>query len=89
MKDLVTLINESNIPKKTKFTLDDLKEGLEYLEDYYDEFPEEKGEYPNWGELNTFSKREFEEALMNGDDDLTVYILDRIWDAYYDTKNKK
>ena len=41
----------NQIIKKTKFTINDLREALDYYEEYNKEFPEEKGEYPNWENL--------------------------------------
>lgn len=87
MKDLKEkILNESN-NQKSKFTIKDLKEALDYYEEYYKEFPEEKGEYPNWGELdNFFSNEDWCEALMAGgskDDDPLVIIVDKIFNALY------
>lgn len=91
MKELNNFINEKLIvgkniihTVKSKYTLKDLQEALNYYEEYYDEFPEEKGEYPNWGELdNFFSNEKWCEALMNGEDDSLVKIVDAIFDILY------
>ena len=84
MKDLKEkILNESN-NQKSKFTIKDLKEALDYYEEYYKEFPEEKGEYPNWGELDNFFKNDkWCQALMDGEEDPLVIIVDKIFDALY------
>ena len=83
MKDLKEIINESKA-QKSKFTINDLKEALDYYEEYYKEFPEEKGEYPNWGELDNFFKNDkWGQALMDGEEDPLVIIVDKIFDALY------
>jgi len=74
----------NQIIKKTKFTINDLREALDYYEEYYKEFPEEKGEYPNWGEFdNYFSNKKWYKALMDGKEDPLVVIVDQIFDALY------
>lgn len=91
MKEINNFINEKLIvgkniihTTKSKYTIKDLQEALNYYEEYYDEFPEEKGEYPNWGELdNFFSNENWCEALMNGEDDSLVKIVDAIFDILY------
>ena len=83
MKDLKEIINESKT-QKSKFTINDLKEALDYYEEYYKEFPEEKGEYPNWGELDNFFKNDkWCQALMDGEEDPLVIVVDKIFDALY------
>ena len=83
MKDLKEIINESKV-QKSKFTINDLKEALDYYEEYYKEFPEEKGEYPNWGELDNFFKNDkWCQALMDGEKDPLVIVVDKIFDALY------
>ena len=84
MKDLKEkIMNEAKF-QKSKFTINDLKEALDYYEEYYKEFPEEKGEYPNWGELdNFFQNYKWCKALMDGDSDPLVIIVDKIFDALY------
>ena len=83
MKDLKEIINESKA-QKSKFTINDLKEALDYYEEYYKEFPEEKGEYPNWGELDNFFKNDkWCQALMDGEEDPLVIVVDKIFDALY------
>ena len=85
MKNIIELINESTSNKKTKYTIKDLQEALNYYEDYYEEFPEEKGQYPNWGELdNYFSNEKWCEALMDGENDPLVEVVDKIFDVLYD-----
>lgn len=91
MKEINNFINEKLIvgkniihTTKSKYTIKDLQEALNYYEEYYDEFLEEKGEYPNWGELdNFFSNENWCEALMNGEDDSLVKIVDAIFDILY------
>ena len=83
MKDLKEIISESKA-QKSKFTINDLKEALDYYEEYYKEFPEEKGEYPNWGEFDNFFKNDkWCQALMDGENDPLVKIVDGIFDALY------
>lgn len=81
MKNIIDTINESS--NKSKYKYDDFKEALNYFEDYYKEFPEEKGNYPNWGELdNYFSNEKWCQALMDGEKDPAVEIIDRIFDVF-------
>ena len=82
MKNIIDTINESS--NKSKYTYDDFKEALDYFGDYYKEFPEEKGAYPNWGELdNYFSNEKWCQALMDEEKDPAVEIVDRIFDVFF------
>ena len=86
MKNIIELINEST--KKSKYTIEDLKQAIEYLEEYYKEFPEENGNYPNWGEIDNYFKNEkFCKALMDGDNDPIIKIIDKIVDVFYDVND--
>lgn len=88
MKDIKNFICES-ASKKSKYTIKDLKEALDYFETYYDEFPEEKGIYPNWGEIdNFFSNEKWCEALMDGEKDPLVQIVDNIFESLYEDEKK-
>lgn len=84
MKDIKNFIGES-ASKKTKYTIKDFQEALQYFEDYYEEFPEEKGNYPNWGEFdNFFSNEKWCKALMDGEKDPLVQIIDNIFEVLYE-----
>jgi hypothetical protein len=39
----------------------------QYLEEYYEELPEEEGEYPNWGEISGGEYEDLQDAWMYGD----------------------
>ena len=86
MKDITVSIKEA-AQKQTKFSFEDLKQGIKYLEDYYNEFPEEKGDFPNYGELDNYFKNEkFLNALMDGDDDPLVLLVDQIAELFFVNK---
>lgn len=68
----------------SKYTIVDIIQAIHYLNDYYEKLPEEKGEYPNWGELdNYFNNSDFCESLMYGDEDGAIKIMDMIWETFY------
>ena len=88
MRNIKNFICES-ASKKSKYTIKDFQEALKYFEDYYEEFPEEKGTYPNWGELdNYFSNEKWCEALMDGEKDPLVQIVDNIFEVLYEDEKK-
>ena len=83
-ESIITALNEGFEQTSSRFELSDLEEAIEYFNDYYNEFPEEKGEYPNWGEFdNYFTDPDWTDALMNGDDDPLVAIVNKIYELFY------
>lgn len=77
-------LNEGFEETSTRFDMGDLEEAIKYFDTYYEEFPDEKGEYPNWGELDDyFTNPDWCDALMNRDDDPLVAIVDKIYELFY------
>lgn len=77
-------LNEGFEETSTRFDMGDLEEAIKYFDTYYEEFPDEKGEYPNWGELDDyFTNPDWCDALMNRDNDPLVAIVDKIYELFY------
>ena len=77
-------LNEGFEETSTDFKISDLKEALQYFDTYYEEFPDEVGEYPNWGELDDyFTNPDWRRALMAGIEDPLVAIVDKIYELFY------
>lgn len=55
-----------------------------YLNEYYDSYPQLCWEYPNWGELDEYTKQhpKLMQALMDGEN-WAADIADDVYDEYY------
>ena len=60
----------------------------DYLDEYYEEFPELAYEYPNWGELMDSSHEELFHAFMEGSN-WAGDIADDVWEKYILEKEKE
>lgn len=90
MKDIKELLTEAT-SKKTIFSIDDFFQATEYLKDYYKEFPEEKGQYPNWGELdNYFDNPKLTDALCYNwdkyENDPVIQLINKYTEIFYINK---
>jgi len=60
----------------------------DYLDEYYEEFPDLAYEYPNWGELMDSEHEELFHAFMEGSN-WAGDIADDVWEKYILEKEKE
>ena len=79
IKKFDKFINEDFTSNMTKYSFEDFIDALHYMQEWY----EEDGSYPNWGETEWTENEDFREDLMAGADDATVNLLDEIYNLYF------